>query len=148
MKYFLLLSLHPTTFFQNYLESSPSVVVFFFRLYKQLGYLTSSSYELPLCPCSQGEKAIEDIKSRVLILTGRSNLSSSNANQVQRQRLTMFSPTCESHELIPWLIHAFLRDNCAKSNFKVSLPHEQVRRRGTPTRTPGRIRSPWTCTSS
>nr|XP_034191596.1 uncharacterized protein LOC117609413 isoform X1 [Osmia lignaria] len=39
---------------------------------------------------SQGEKAIEDIKVRVLFLTGRSNTS-----QVQRQRLTMFSPTCQ-----------------------------------------------------
>ncbi|CAK9817312.1 hypothetical protein ANTQUA_LOCUS9326 [Anthophora quadrimaculata] len=43
---------------------------------------------------SQGEKAIEDIKSRVLALTGRFNLSA-NANQVQRERLTMFSPTCQ-----------------------------------------------------
>ncbi|XP_076182525.1 uncharacterized protein LOC143154349 isoform X2 [Ptiloglossa arizonensis] len=42
----------------------------------------------------QGEKAIEDIKSRVLVLTGRFN-NSSNANQVQRERLTMFSPTCQ-----------------------------------------------------
>ncbi|XP_012139730.1 uncharacterized protein LOC100881679 isoform X2 [Megachile rotundata] len=42
----------------------------------------------------QGEKAIEDIKSRVLALTGRFNLTS-NTNQVQRQRLTMFSPTCQ-----------------------------------------------------
>ncbi|XP_076680515.1 uncharacterized protein LOC143375390 isoform X2 [Andrena cerasifolii] len=41
----------------------------------------------------QGEKAIEDIKSRVLALTGRFN-NSSTANQVQRERLTMFSPTC------------------------------------------------------
>ncbi|KOC68550.1 hypothetical protein WH47_06341 [Habropoda laboriosa] len=43
---------------------------------------------------SQGEKAIEDIKSRVLALTGRFNLSA-NTNQVQRERLTMFSPTCQ-----------------------------------------------------
>lgn len=45
--------------------------------------------------CSQGEKAIEDIKTRVLALTGRFNLST-DANQVQRERLTMFSPTCKS----------------------------------------------------
>nr|KAF7438311.1 hypothetical protein H0235_000702 [Vespula pensylvanica] len=44
---------------------------------------------------SQGQKAIEDIKSRVLALTGRFNLSS-NANKVQRERLTMFSPTCQT----------------------------------------------------
>ncbi|KZC05788.1 hypothetical protein WN55_04728 [Dufourea novaeangliae] len=43
---------------------------------------------------SQGEKAIEDIKSRVLALTGRLN-NSGSANQVQRQRLTMFSPSCQ-----------------------------------------------------
>ncbi|OAD55340.1 hypothetical protein WN48_04854 [Eufriesea mexicana] len=43
---------------------------------------------------SQGEKAIEDIKTRVLALTGRFNLTA-NANQVQRERLTMFSPTCQ-----------------------------------------------------
>ncbi|XP_031366010.1 uncharacterized protein LOC102671807 isoform X3 [Apis dorsata] len=43
---------------------------------------------------SQGEKAIEDIKTRVLALTGRFNLST-DANQVQRERLTMFSPTCQ-----------------------------------------------------
>ncbi|XP_043505862.1 uncharacterized protein LOC122526497 isoform X2 [Polistes fuscatus] len=43
---------------------------------------------------SQGQKAIEDIKSRVLALTGRFNLSS-NANKVQREKLTMFSPTCQ-----------------------------------------------------
>ncbi|XP_066597798.1 uncharacterized protein [Prorops nasuta] len=42
----------------------------------------------------QGQKAIEDIKSRVLALTGRFNLST-NTNQVQRERLTMFSPTCQ-----------------------------------------------------
>ncbi|XP_076241999.1 uncharacterized protein LOC143183986 isoform X2 [Calliopsis andreniformis] len=42
----------------------------------------------------QGEKAIEDIKSRVLALTGRFS-NNSNANQVQRERLTMFSPTCQ-----------------------------------------------------
>ncbi|XP_014603306.1 PREDICTED: uncharacterized protein LOC106786432 isoform X3 [Polistes canadensis] len=42
----------------------------------------------------QGQKAIEDIKSRVLALTGRFNLSS-NANKVQREKLTMFSPTCQ-----------------------------------------------------
>ncbi|CAL7933314.1 unnamed protein product [Xylocopa violacea] len=42
----------------------------------------------------QGEKAIEDIKSRVLALTGRFNVST-DANQVQRERLTMFSPTCQ-----------------------------------------------------
>ncbi|XP_060828088.1 uncharacterized protein LOC132913636 isoform X2 [Bombus pascuorum] len=42
----------------------------------------------------QGEKAIEDIKTRVLALTGRFNLST-DANQVQRERLTMFSPTCQ-----------------------------------------------------
>ncbi|XP_015191677.1 PREDICTED: protein PFC0760c-like isoform X2 [Polistes dominula] len=41
----------------------------------------------------QGQKAIEDIKSRVLALTGRFNLSS-NANTVQREKLTMFPPTC------------------------------------------------------
>ncbi|XP_076763626.1 uncharacterized protein LOC143431026 [Xylocopa sonorina] len=43
---------------------------------------------------SQGEKAIEDIKSRVLALTGRFNVST-DANQVQRERLAMFSPTCQ-----------------------------------------------------
>lgn len=43
---------------------------------------------------SQGEKAIEDIKTRVLALTGRFNLST-DANQIQRERLTMFSPTCQ-----------------------------------------------------
>nr|XP_033335610.1 uncharacterized protein LOC117225908 isoform X1 [Megalopta genalis] len=43
---------------------------------------------------SQGEKAIEDIKSRVLALTGRLN-NSGSTNQVQRQRLTMFSPSCQ-----------------------------------------------------
>ncbi|XP_076293488.1 uncharacterized protein LOC143215321 isoform X2 [Lasioglossum baleicum] len=42
----------------------------------------------------QGEKAIEDIKSRVLALTGRLN-NSGSTNQVQRQRLTMFSPSCQ-----------------------------------------------------
>ncbi|XP_074107228.1 uncharacterized protein LOC141532685 isoform X2 [Cotesia typhae] len=42
----------------------------------------------------QGQKAIEDIKLRVLAMTGRFNLSS-NDNQVQRERLTMFTPTCE-----------------------------------------------------
>ncbi|EZA61520.1 uncharacterized protein LOC105284836 isoform X2 [Ooceraea biroi] len=42
----------------------------------------------------QGQKAIEDIKTRVLALTGRFNLST-NTNQVQRERLTMFSPTCQ-----------------------------------------------------
>ncbi|XP_014208404.1 uncharacterized protein LOC106639356 isoform X2 [Copidosoma floridanum] len=41
----------------------------------------------------QGQKAIEDIKLRVLAMTGRFNLSSSS-NQVQ-QRLTMFTPTCQ-----------------------------------------------------
>jgi len=44
--------------------------------------------------CSQGQKAIEDIKMRVLALTGRFNLST-NTNQVQREKLTMFSPICE-----------------------------------------------------
>lgn len=44
--------------------------------------------------CSQGEKAIEDIKTRVLALTGRFNLST-DANQIQRERLTMFSSTCK-----------------------------------------------------
>ncbi|CAD6217223.1 GSCOCG00004732001-RA-CDS [Cotesia congregata] len=43
---------------------------------------------------SQGQKAIEDIKLRVLAMTGRFNLSTSD-NQVQRERLTMFTPTCE-----------------------------------------------------
>ncbi|XP_076639837.1 uncharacterized protein LOC143351794 isoform X1 [Colletes latitarsis] len=43
---------------------------------------------------SQGEKVLEDIKSRVLVLTGRFN-NNSNANQVQRERLTMFSPSCQ-----------------------------------------------------
>ncbi|XP_067207297.1 uncharacterized protein [Linepithema humile] len=43
----------------------------------------------------QGEKAIEDIKTRVLALTGRFNLSTST-NQVQRERLTMFSPICQT----------------------------------------------------
>ncbi|CAG5092098.1 Protein of unknown function [Cotesia congregata] len=42
----------------------------------------------------QGQKAIEDIKLRVLAMTGRFNLSTSD-NQVQRERLTMFTPTCE-----------------------------------------------------
>ncbi|XP_003426638.1 uncharacterized protein LOC100678174 isoform X3 [Nasonia vitripennis] len=42
----------------------------------------------------QGQKAIEDIKLRVLALTGRFNLTSTN-NQVTRERLTMFSPTCQ-----------------------------------------------------
>ncbi|XP_024941916.1 uncharacterized protein LOC107268957 isoform X2 [Cephus cinctus] len=42
----------------------------------------------------QGQKAIEDIKLRVLALTGRFNLSTS-LNQVQRERLTMFSPSCQ-----------------------------------------------------
>ncbi|XP_011495396.1 PREDICTED: uncharacterized protein LOC105360234 isoform X2 [Ceratosolen solmsi marchali] len=42
----------------------------------------------------QGQKAIEDIKLRVLAMTGRFNLTSSN-NQVQRERLTMFSPVCQ-----------------------------------------------------
>ncbi|KAI4490256.1 hypothetical protein M0802_010784 [Mischocyttarus mexicanus] len=43
---------------------------------------------------SQGQKAIEDIKSRVLALTGRFNLSS-NTNKVQRERLTTFLPICQ-----------------------------------------------------
>ncbi|CAD1474125.1 unnamed protein product, partial [Heterotrigona itama] len=43
----------------------------------------------------QGEKAIEDIKTRVLALTGRFNNLSTDANQVQRERLAMFSPTCQ-----------------------------------------------------
>ncbi|XP_058797210.1 uncharacterized protein LOC131667655 isoform X2 [Phymastichus coffea] len=43
----------------------------------------------------QGQKAIEDIKMRVLAMTGRFNLSSPN-NQVQREKLTMFSPSCQT----------------------------------------------------
>ncbi|XP_008550783.1 uncharacterized protein LOC103573462 isoform X1 [Microplitis demolitor] len=43
---------------------------------------------------SQGQKAIEDIKLRVLAMTGRFNLTSTD-NQVQRERLTMFTPSCE-----------------------------------------------------
>ncbi|XP_018303122.1 uncharacterized protein [Mycetomoellerius zeteki] len=39
------------------------------------------------------KKAIEDIKSRILAITGRFNLST-NTNQVQRERLAMFSPVC------------------------------------------------------
>ncbi|KAL0123080.1 hypothetical protein PUN28_007604 [Cardiocondyla obscurior] len=42
----------------------------------------------------QGQKAIEDIKMRVLALTGRFNLST-NTNQVQREKLAMFSPVCQ-----------------------------------------------------
>ncbi|XP_034951736.1 uncharacterized protein [Chelonus insularis] len=42
----------------------------------------------------QGQKAIEDIKLRVLAMTGRFNLTS-NSNQIQRERLTMFSPICQ-----------------------------------------------------
>ncbi|XP_053975143.1 uncharacterized protein LOC128874403 isoform X1 [Hylaeus volcanicus] len=57
------------------------------RAHRREGNLTSSFD-------SQGEKAIEDIKTRVLALTGRFN-NSSNANQVQRERLTMFSPSCQ-----------------------------------------------------
>ncbi|KAJ8686624.1 hypothetical protein QAD02_022418 [Eretmocerus hayati] len=41
----------------------------------------------------QGQKAMEDIKLRVLAMTGRFNLTASN-NQVQREKLTMFYPTC------------------------------------------------------
>ncbi|XP_012270002.1 uncharacterized protein LOC105694170 isoform X2 [Orussus abietinus] len=43
----------------------------------------------------QGQKVIEDIKMRVLAMTGRFN-HSANSNQVQRERLTMFSPTCQT----------------------------------------------------
>ncbi|XP_017875491.1 uncharacterized protein LOC108622253 isoform X2 [Ceratina calcarata] len=69
-------------------------------------FVNASASNLPLANLStyvqmaiahrrgQGEKAIEDIKSRVLALTGRFN-HSTNANQVQRERLTMFSPTCQ-----------------------------------------------------
>ncbi|KYM99542.1 hypothetical protein ALC62_09724 [Cyphomyrmex costatus] len=39
------------------------------------------------------KKAIDDIKSKILAITGRYNLST-NTNQVQRERLAMFSPVC------------------------------------------------------
>ncbi|XP_011876647.1 PREDICTED: uncharacterized protein LOC105566875 isoform X2 [Vollenhovia emeryi] len=42
----------------------------------------------------QGQKAIEDIKTRILTLTGRFNLST-NTNQVHHEKLTMFSPICQ-----------------------------------------------------
>ncbi|XP_015111005.1 uncharacterized protein LOC107037134 isoform X2 [Diachasma alloeum] len=42
----------------------------------------------------QAQNAIEEIKMRVLAMTGRFNLTT-NSNQVQREKLTMFSPTCE-----------------------------------------------------
>ncbi|XP_043280724.1 uncharacterized protein [Venturia canescens] len=42
----------------------------------------------------QSQKAIEDIKLKVLAMTGRFNLTS-NGNQVQRERLTMFPPICQ-----------------------------------------------------
>ncbi|XP_063984871.1 uncharacterized protein LOC135166515 isoform X2 [Diachasmimorpha longicaudata] len=42
----------------------------------------------------QAQNAIEEIKMRVLAMTGRFNLTTNN-NQVQREKLTMFSPTCD-----------------------------------------------------
>ncbi|XP_031832723.1 uncharacterized protein LOC116427024 isoform X2 [Nomia melanderi] len=44
---------------------------------------------------NQSEKAIQDIKSRVLAMTGRLN-NSGSANQVQRQRLVMFPSSCQT----------------------------------------------------
>ncbi|XP_072761150.1 uncharacterized protein [Anoplolepis gracilipes] len=43
----------------------------------------------------QSEKALENIKSLVLGITGRSNNNDTSTNQIQRERLTMFSPTCQ-----------------------------------------------------
>ncbi|XP_011297442.1 uncharacterized protein [Fopius arisanus] len=43
----------------------------------------------------QVQNAIEEIKMRVLAMTGRFNLTANN-NQVQREKLTMFAPTCEA----------------------------------------------------
>ncbi|XP_070168766.1 uncharacterized protein [Polyergus mexicanus] len=44
---------------------------------------------------SQGQKALENIKTIVLGITGRRNNNSTSTNQIQRERLTMFSPTCQ-----------------------------------------------------
>ncbi|CAL1683003.1 unnamed protein product [Lasius platythorax] len=44
---------------------------------------------------SQGQKALEDIKTLILEITGRRNNNSTSTNQVQREKLTMFSPTCQ-----------------------------------------------------
>ncbi|XP_011696100.1 PREDICTED: uncharacterized protein LOC105454870 isoform X2 [Wasmannia auropunctata] len=43
---------------------------------------------------NQGQRAIEDIKLKILALTGRFNLST-NTNQVQREKLDMISPVCQ-----------------------------------------------------
>ncbi|XP_014236350.1 uncharacterized protein LOC106658758 isoform X1 [Trichogramma pretiosum] len=43
----------------------------------------------------QGQKAIEDIKMRILALTGRFNATAPQPSQVQKERLTMFTPTCQ-----------------------------------------------------
>ncbi|XP_029168968.1 uncharacterized protein LOC114938955 isoform X2 [Nylanderia fulva] len=47
----------------------------------------------------QSQKALEDIKTLILEITGRRNNKSYNnstsTNQVQREKLTMFSPTCQ-----------------------------------------------------
>ncbi|XP_050450110.1 uncharacterized protein LOC126850806 isoform X2 [Cataglyphis hispanica] len=43
----------------------------------------------------QGQKALENIKTIVLGITGRRNNNSTSTNQIQRERLTMFSPTCQ-----------------------------------------------------
>lgn len=43
----------------------------------------------------QGQKALEHIKTIVLGVTGRRNNNNTSTNQIQRERLTMFSPTCQ-----------------------------------------------------
>lgn len=56
--------------------------------------LSRTNREENVTSSSQSQKkAIEDIKSRILAITGRFNLST-NTNQVQRERLAMFSPVC------------------------------------------------------
>lgn len=96
-------SLGPRSLFTNRIKSDISLFILplpTFRVCRLPWFsvlhspFTATSLQIFFCLCSQGEKAIEDIKTRVLALTGRFNLTA-NANQVQRERLTMFSPTCE-----------------------------------------------------
>ncbi|XP_018398814.1 PREDICTED: uncharacterized protein LOC108776637 isoform X3 [Cyphomyrmex costatus] len=56
--------------------------------------LSGTNREENVTSSSQSQKkAIDDIKSKILAITGRYNLST-NTNQVQRERLAMFSPVC------------------------------------------------------
>ncbi|XP_011648145.1 uncharacterized protein LOC105434200 isoform X1 [Pogonomyrmex barbatus] len=88
---------------------------------------------------SHGQKAIEDIKMRILALTGRFNLST-QTNQVQREKLTMFSPTCQMPRntdaeawMDPFLMNMHFQLNLTSSDFVVAarlriykLPQENI----------------------